>query len=356
MLDLTFVAESLKRRWWIAVVVAVVFGAAGLVSMVTAKGETLLPTYTAEAVVYVDARQSSDVNDYNYVINDEFVAGDAHRFVLNNSVAGEVRRTYGEDVIISSPLWQNELTKLEAKTHFVFVDATAGDEATALDAANMAAELAASKIEQEVEGAKANVSDKAALKTTSANVADFGVDDLTLSPMSQAGSSLSVKKLVVFFGVGLIVGVALVLIVEYCRRRVRSAHDVERLLGVRVLDEVEESDASDGANYRRCAGIIDAIVQREGCDAPILCGWRESQVPENVVSHLNDAMRKSRIVGWAGLSSHSCDTSALVDADSAIVVVVQNEQSAKELDEMVRCIGALGMKVLGAIYVQAKRG
>lgn len=350
-MDMTFVVESLKRRWLVVILVAVLAGALGFVSMVISKDETVAPTYTAEATVYVNTHELSDMERATTTQTEEFVSGDARRFVLNDSVAGEVRRTFGEDVVISAPLWQNDLTKLEQKTHFVFVDAKAADVETAIAAANMAAELTALRIEAEVEGVTANVSDQAAIRTSTSGVANYGSDALSLSPIEQAASSVSVKKLVVFVGVGLIAGIVAVIVFEYCRRRVRTAHDVERLLGVRVIGTLEGEQGSNPENCKRFAGIVDALANRTSSKSVCLCGWGAEETPDNIVADTNAFMRHASISGWASLSSESSDTSSLADSDSVVIVVVQNEQTAHELDEMVRYVSALEMKVLGALYV-----
>ena len=104
MIDLTFVLESLKRRWIAIVIVTVLAAGCGVVSSASSSDSSapVAPTYTAEATIYVDAYESSDANEYNYVVSDGYFIADARRIVVSDSVAGEVRRTLGEDVSIAT--------------------------------------------------------------------------------------------------------------------------------------------------------------------------------------------------------------------------------------------------------------
>lgn len=353
MLDMTFISESLRRRWWVAVLVAVVFCAVGLASMLMQKTDTVLPSYTAEAAFYVSYDSSKpSTGDLDVSLEeDEYLAYDARRVVLNDSVAGEVRRTLGEDIAISTPAWQNDLTKVENKTRFIFVDATAGSAEKALGAADMAVALAVQRINSDFEGISAFASDAAVLRTSSGGVANFGTDALTPSPIAQAASSISFKKLVIFAGAGLIVGIACIIIVEYCRRRIRSAHDVERLLGVNVIESLDSSSISP-ESYRRCGGILDALAKQQGSQNICLIGWPSDETPRGIAKDLGECLSHASVTGWAGMSSCTNNTSALVEADSAVLVISQGEQTTRELDEFAKSVSAIGLNVLGALYLE----
>ncbi|MBR3181494.1 MAG: hypothetical protein IKF56_02470 [Eggerthellaceae bacterium] len=353
MLDMTFVLESLRRRWWVAVLVAVVFCAAGLAGMVMQKSDAISPTYTAEAAFYVSYDDTkANAGDLDVSLEeDEYLAYDARRVVLNDSVAGEVRRALGEDVVISTPAWQNDLTKVENKTRFIFVDATAGTEEKALQAADMAADLAVQRINDDFEGITAFASDAAVIRTSSGGVANFGADALTASPITQAASSISVKRLIIFAGAGLIVGIACIIIVEYCRRRIRSAHDVERLLGVNVIETLDSNSATV-ESYRRFGGILDALAKQRDAKSICLIGWPAEETPTGIVKNLDANLQYAGISGWAGMSSCSNSASALAESDSAVLVMTRNEQSAHELDEFAKAVSAVGLDVLGALYLE----
>ena len=353
MLDMTFVFESLRRRWWVAVLVAILFCVIGLAGMVMQKSDAITPSYTAEAAFYVSYGPSR-ANAGNLDVSmeeDEYLAYDARRVVLNDSVAGEVRRTLGEDIVISTPVWQNDLTKVENKTRFVFVDATADTEDKALEAADMAVDLAVQRINDDFDDINAFASDRAAIRTSSGGVANYGADALTLSPITQAVSSISVKKLIIFAGAGLIVGIAGIIIVEYCRRRIRSAHDVERLLGVNVIETID-ANSVEPDSYLRCGGILDALAKQRDCKSVCLVGWPGEEFPADITKSLNDCLKHASITGWAGMSSCTNDTSALSEADSTVLVVERNAQTAQELDSLVKNVSAIGLNVLGALYLE----
>ena len=353
MLDMTFVLESLRRRWWVAVLVAVLFCAVGLVGMLMQKSDVVSPTFTAEAAFYVSYDNSkANAGDLDVSLEeDEYLAYDARRVVLNDSVSGEVRRALGDDVIISTPFWQNDLTKVENKTRFVFVDATASTEDKALAAANMAVDLAVRRINSDFEGITAFASDTAVIRTSSGGVANFGSDALTASPITQAASSISVKKLVIYAGAGLIIGIACIIVVEYCRRRIRSAHDVERLLGVSVLETLDASSVA-ADSYRRLGGILDALAKKCGSKNICLIGWPAEETPTGIVKDLGGLLQHASISGWAGMSSSSNSSSALAESDSAVLVLTRNEQTARELDEFAKTVSAIGLDVLGALYLE----
>lgn len=353
MLDMTFVLESLRRRWWVAILAAILFCAIGLAGMLMQKSDVVSPTFTAEAAFYVSYDNSNaNAGDLDVSLEeDQYLAYDARRVVLNDSVAGEVRRTLGDDVVISTPIWQNDLTKVENKTRFVFVDATADTEDKALAAANMAVDLAVQRINSDFEGITAFASDIAVIRTSSDGVANFGSDALTATPITQAASSISVKKLIIFAGAGLIVGIACIIIVEYCRRRIRSAHDVERLLGVNVLETLDAgSVAAD--SYRRLAGILDALAKKHGSKSVCLIGWPAEETPAGIVKDLGANLQHVRISGWTGMSTNSSNASALSESDSALLVLSRNEQTAHELDEFAKTVSAVGLDVLGALYLE----
>lgn len=353
MLDTTFVYESLRRRWWVAVLAAVVFCAIGLASMMMQKSDVVAPSYTAEAAFYVsyDGEDASSGSLDVSLEEDEYLAYDARRIVLNDSVAGEVRRTLGEDVVISTPTWQNDLTKTENKTRFVFVDATADTEERALEAADMAVKLAVQRIDDDFDGLDAFASDAAVIRTSSGGVANFGTDSLTPSPVAQAVSSISFKKLVIYAGAGLIIGIACIIIVEYCCRRIRSVHDVERLLGVNVIDTLDSNSVAP-ENYHRCGGILDALAKQHDSNSVCLVGWPTEETPAGIVQDLGNCLKHASISGWAGMSSCANDTSALAEADAIVLVIVRNEQTAQELDNLVKNISAIGLPVLGALYLE----
>ena len=321
--------------------------------MLMQKADTVLPSYTAEAAFYVsyDASKPSTGDLDVSLEEDEYLAYDARRVVLNDSVAGEVRRALGEDIVIATPAWQNDLTKVENKTRFIFVDATAGSEDKALEAANLAVALAVQRINSDFEGISAFASDAAVVRTSSGGVANFGTDALTPSPIAQAASSISFKKLVIFAGAGLIVGIACIIVVEYCRRRIRSAHDIERLLGVNVVETLDPSAVSP-ESYRRCGGILDALAKQQGSKSICLVGWPSEEMPGGITKDLGACLAHASIAGWAGMASCTSNTSALADADSAVIVVSRDEQTAHELDEFAKSVSAIGLNVLGALYLE----
>ena len=352
MFDMTFAFESLKRRWWVIALAAVLACGLGLVTMLTQKEEPIVPRYTAEAVVYLNADDMSEADALYLGQSHSYISNDARRIVLNDSVAGEVRRTMGETVTISTPLVRNDLTRAENQTHFVFIDATANTEEEALEAANMAAELAVTRISEEMDGLKARISEQAAVKTRTDGVANFGADSLTAQPIEQTASSFSFKKLVIFAGAGLIVGIAGVLLVEYCRRRIRSAHDVERLLGVPVIESLNSPEAENALNLQRCAGTIDVLAKRNGAAAVSLVGWAADETPKDIVGNLNAHLSNTRIAGWTGLSSAANDADSLSKSDALVLVLEANSQKAHELDEFAQRVALLNMPVLGALFVE----
>ena len=352
MLDLTFVTETLKRRWLIVVLVTAIACVLGLIGMVTQKEEPIAPKYTAEAVLYLNAGDLNEADARYLSQSHAFLANDARRIVLNDSVAGEVRRHFGEDVTLSTPLLQNDLTRAESMTNLIFVDASAPTEAEALDAANMAVELAVERINEQITGVEAKVSEAAAVKTRASGVANYGTDSLTVSPIEQATSSFSFKKLVIFAGVGFILGIAFALLWDYCRRRIRSSHDVERLLGLPVIESIDRQAADRADCFKRGAGLIDALAKKSQTQTICLVGWDAEETPDGIVGSLNSNLSIARIVGWAGLSSPDNDASSLAEADAVVLVIEENAQNARQLDGFVKSVAMLDTPVLGAFFIE----
>lgn len=358
MIDLTFVLESLKRRWIAIVIVTVLAAGCGVVSSASSSDSSapVAPTYTAEATIYVDAYESSDANEYNYVVSDGYFIADARRIVVSDSVAGEVRRTLGEDVSIASPYWKDRTTKSNISTHFIFVEATADSEERALDAANMAADLAMENIKEHMSAKRVELYEGAVVKTVSDEAGDFGVDSLEPTIVTTLASSFSVKKVLVFALVGFVLACMAAVVFDYLRRRVRTAHDVERLLGVPLLGAVTgKGDRS--AAFARVALAVDSLCRKNDVKTVAVCGLSDGDAAEEVFSALKSAVGFANVNDWAVLSSGSGNMTAVAVADCVVLSTAKSAASASQIEECARVLSMMDTPVLGAVFVEsAKRG
>lgn len=353
MIDLTFVLQCIKRRWWmmaaVCVACALVGGAWSFVAQTKEEASLL---YTAEATIYMNGYDESDINEYNYSVDESYLVSDARRIVVSDSVAGEVRRAFGDGVIISSPFWKNPETKATFYTHFIFVDASAESKEVALEAADMAANLAVEKMREQISVTDARVYEPAVLKAEKGKAADFGVD--AIGPdVSSVGveSKVSLKTVAVSAFCGLFLSFLVILAYYYFNRRFRSPHDVERLLGVPVLACVEESALDAETRLGSAPVVIDEVCSRNDIQAIAVYGMPQNAATVKLAERLKEDLTGLSVSGVLDLSSSERAFALLQTVGGVVLSIVQNEASSREIEEAARFLNLVEVPVVGAVYL-----
>ena len=356
MIDLRFVWQCFRRRWWLVLLCTLLAGVAGgLWAKLDATDGAQVPPFTAEATIYMNGYDSSEMTGYNYRVDESYLVSDARRIVVSDTVAGEVRRKYGEDVVVSSPFWKNPETGATFYTHFIFVDASAESVQVAIDAANMAAELAVEQMRNQVSAETVELYEPAVLKTVAGEAADFGANsmdpaDLESSVEGEESGSLSKTVLVSAF-CAFFLSFALVVAYYYFNRRFRNSHDVERILGVPLLGVVGvgsiKSDIEDGI----IPLAIDEICKKNDVQNALVCGIPRGTYVDKSFEALGSSC-KVDVAGVFDCSSANRSRALAERSDCVILIVLQNEATPRQIDDATRVLNLLQVSVVGAIFVE----
>lgn len=349
MLDIVFILESLKRRWYVVLAALVLVGAVGAVSSTRVNSEvTLAPTYRAEATIFVDGAFTVNEDSGLYKI----VSNDVRRAVLSDSVAGETRRVFGKEVEISAPLWTDPETSKVADTRFVFIEATAPSQETALEAANYACNLTVALLQENSDFETVYVYEPAIVKTTAEGAANYGTGALEPSTATAIASTFDLKRELVFIIAGFCLGCVLALLWDYLRRRIRSAHDIDRMLGVQVVATVHKGKREK--ELRQAAITLASLSKRKEMSTLALCGFTEtdSLLVDELVEEINSAGLGVQAVAAGNLSDIDDRFVQLALVDCAALVTQGGSASSKDLAASVDKLRLVDTAILGAIYVE----
>lgn len=359
MFNFMTICESVKRHWIaIVVVTALCLGAGAALSFVRNGEVHVASTYTAEATLYVtgygyDEAIGEAGGQYNYSYNEQYAISEVRRIILSSEVAGTVRESYGEDVMITNPSWIDKPTNSPWTLRFVFVDATANDPDTALAAANEVAERTVEVAKERLPIEDIVVHEPAVLKSgTSEAAADWGVDgfvsDAEESPaVASVVSGISLKNLVVFGFVGVFGSVFVFAAYDILSRRVRSARDVERLLDVPVLASVK--GVSD---FGAVAESVSALAVRNNLKHVLVAGASEKDDAREAFEALKGSV--SVEVSEVSLSDAGA-VNAAMQADAVLLVLRSAASTGAQLGNALKRLGLAGTPVLGAVFIERRR-
>lgn len=353
MIDITTLYESAKRHWIAIVCVTIVCAVAGFAfSFVNARGEVDAgPTYTAEATIYVNGYESNAVEDYNYEYSDDKLISDVRRIIVSNEVAGKVREKYGEDVLISSPFWKDKETDNTLYTRFIFVDASAQDAQTALDAANMAAQLALELVREYVPVSIAEQTGQAELRVAGEDAADFGTDPLDPSEevAGGLGGRINTKLVLILTVFGLFGSFFVLACYDILSRRMRTPHDVSRIIDVPVIGILDSSSACRG----RIADDVSVLLSRSDLTKACVAGFSAGDGAPIVGEVLQDA--GVDVSGVVDLSKDANAASVVSRADAVVLAIRSGASSAREIATGVERLKVANVPVLGAIFAPSTR-
>lgn len=354
MLNLAVVFESMRRHWLPVLLITLMCSGLGFVSSYVKEGTVdVAPVYTAEATIYVNGYASSEVNAFNYQLSDSMLTADARRVIVSNEVAGEVRRSLGEDIKISSPFWINQKTNADFSTHFIFVDATASSEELALSAAKMAAVKAESIIKNTLPVTTTSVMGDPVLSLTNAKAGDFGVDKLAIdgeSSVAAVASGVNVKNVLISVFLGLFGSVFVFVIWDVLTKKLRSENDIERMLDLPVLATLQSAD--QGVEY--LANILKVLAKKNNLLNVLPVGFvstDNSVSLGNKLSSITDGLVTSGVT-----ISGSVDAVSRMSNSSSILLVI-SESAAKrdDIERGIRQMEISGTPVLGAVFISKKK-
>lgn len=355
MVNMTFMVEVAKRHWkalLVALVASILVGA-GYSYLSSGSASVGKDTYTAELTIYVNGYEESPEGDFNYSLNEDYLINDCKRVMVSNSVAGEVRRQFGEDVKVRIPYWSNPYTTGSLYSHFFYVQVSGPTEQIALDAAAEVAELGMAIIEEKLPVSDVFLYEGPILKNGADETTNYGIDDLEVvsgSSLTAAARTVSPKTVLVCAFCGLVLVYFALLANDYLRRRIRSKSDVERLMGVPVIDALTVSQARDGKLYTAAALAIDSACKNAGAKKVALASLCGTDMLEASLHGLEGKLRHCSIDLTVDLSSDSSELLGLTDCDVCVLVVTQNLANSEVLAKSSCVLAGSQVPTVGAIY------
>lgn len=347
MFNVGAVVESMRRHWIAIVVIFALALGAGAASSFLKTGseaqEISDKAYTAEASVYVtlEAVDGSMISE----ASDRLIS-DARRTVISDKVAGEIRRTYGNEVSVYSPWWLDEEKNARYYSHYIFVDVSAPTQEIALAATNDAAKLAAEVMATTLPVKSVAVAEEAYLKQgDGSQAADRGVDALEeIESAAVTSSAISVKKLVIFGFVGLFGAIFVFACVDILSRRIRSARDVERMLDLPVLGVIKGEE-----DYAGALAAADVLLNRNNLNSLAVAGICQADGAAAMAAKAADYLDKP--VTCIDALSEGSAVSNLAACEAVVLVISAGAASASQIDEALRALRIADVPVAGAVFV-----
>lgn len=353
MIDVTFMVETVKRHWkalLVALVASLVLG--GAYSYASSGGTVGKDTYTAELTIYVDGYEESPQGDFNYSLNEDYLINDCKRIFVSNSVAGEVRRELGEDVKIRIPYWSNPYTTGNLYSHFFYIQVSAPTEELALEAASQVADRGMAIIEESLPVSSVFLYEGPILKNGADETTNYGIDDLDVvsgSSLTSAARTISPKTMLVCAFCGILLVYCALLAADYLRRRIRSEHDVERLLGIPVVGAFA-SGPDDAGSYNVAALAVDSACKRHDLGKIALCTVNDPALLGRIRKGLDGKLSRCQIALSVDLLAEGEDLLGLGECDAYVLAVTQSHATGGQLAEAARILAGAQLPAIGALY------
>lgn len=355
MFNFATICESVKRHWVVIAIIAVLSLCAGVASSFTKDEAAPSPVnYTAESSLYLTAYGYGDKEsgEYNYSLSEGYMVTDARRLVVSSEVAGAVRAKYGEDVVVSSPVWMNDVKNSEYSTRFVYIDVTASDPETAKAACELATQLTKEAVMKTLPLESAEIAEPAALKSGgNTKAANWGADAFPgekPSPIETAVEGISAKKVFIFTFVGLALSIVGFAAYDILSRRVRSVKDIERLLDLPVL-----ATLADGKDSDRLAQSVAVLMKRSDLKTLAVAGASKADGASAVSKAIEDSKAVS-VTSSVDLSDSVDAASRILGADTVLLVLKEGASRGSELECALKQLRIAGVPVLGAVFVPKK--
>ncbi len=356
------IAESIRRRWIaIAVVTAVCVGLGVFSAYGSSNKDQAAKRYTAEAVLYVQAYGYGDEmregGAYNYSMNEGYMVADARKVVISNEVAGTVRRMYPDDnVTVSVPRWYIKDTKTEIDSRFIFINVSASNAGVAVEAADKAADLAVRYIGDTLPVESVSVSEQAYLRSgDGSHAGDLGVESLTSVEEEESEPTameirqpLDLKKVFIYGFVGLVLSVAVFAAYDILSRRVRSPHDVERLLDIPVLETVRSEN-----DIIWLSNDVRAIMEQNGFAKLAVVGATEEDGASAVAAKLSNMLLSLKIDSVV-LDADTNGVSRVRESQAALIALKSSASKGSSIEKMLWRLKVADVPVVGSVFL-AKR-
>lgn len=327
----------------------------------------------------------------------------ARRIVVSDSVAGEVRRYYQDqdsNLTISSPYAYDKGYAERVSSYYVYIDATSSDPQIALDAANRVAEKAVAVIEETIPSLKkVTVYEEAILRGSSTgDAAEPGVDAIYTTQGGTEGAvvvSLSdrISKMNVLLAliVGLFGSAFCFCAYEILSRKIRTAHDVEALIGIPVIAQLSSAEDFSNEDSKRELGITISDAQvflaKEGKQIIGVGSIAEPELSKKFAHALTETLKKlglkvaliageeSEPISLAGLQkriekleiendyvvldagafSVSPDAAASIAASDVVLLATQAHQASnKQIKKTIQQLQIADVPLLGIVLFAGK--
>ncbi len=269
------------------------------------------------------------------------------RIVESQEVAGEVRKELGESVTIQAAPWKNQEGDY-GYSEFITLSASAADKELALKAAVRAAELAKSQMEELLPLKNVSISSPASLVNSSKADETFNFGTGNLKEQSAGLSAgLNKRRLLIFVFLGLFASAAAFICKDLLSRRIYVKDDLERLLNVPLIASLDKK-ASD-KDLELAMGNIAALMKKQDLDTLfMLCPSQGDFNPAYLRAAENILGSGQTKLHCSSLESAE-DIIKLAQADACVLSLKAGKASAKELEQAMSSLNALGVKVLGAV-------
>ncbi len=352
MTYLIFVLESIKRhaRFVVVLTLAALLCGAGLSAFQALRSQAG-SSYIAEVTFYVDGHESDEVKEYNYELNEDYLASDIRRIIVSGKVAGEVRKEYGSEVSITTPYWVNRETKNNIYSHYIYAEVSAPTAELALAAAQAVAERTLVQVDEQLDVSTIQVAEGPLLKTVSGMAADYGVDDIDDAAFKQDPRLIDPKTLIVVAFCGLALAILVSVLKDLRDGRIHSKNDVVRLFGVPVLDVVPRDQVDQLTAFYRSATILGSLAKRDGLASVGVCGMGLADEVGAAARCLGEACDGFSVACAVDLLDGGSAMLALSKVDAVLLVVEQGSGGAKQLGTVSDLLNASEIPCAGALLI-----
>ncbi|WP_251231216.1 hypothetical protein [Adlercreutzia aquisgranensis] len=352
MTNLIFVLESMRRHAKLIVatlVVALVCGAGW--SLFQSGWSDSDAAYVAEVTFYVDGHESDEVNEYNYELNEDYLASDVRRVIVSGRVAGEVRQEYGSDVTVKTPYWVNRETKGNVYSHYIYAEVAAPTPDLALAAAQAVAEKTLTQVREQLPVATIELTEGPLLKTVAGMAADYGVDDFAEDGFRQNVAAVSPKTVFIFGFCGFALALVVAVAKDLFARRIWTRNDVTRLFGIPVIDVVDAASVGNEASYYQTAAVLSSLCAREGVASLGVCGIGSGSSLGEVTDRIGSLAKGYSVVCSVDLLRKDAAMLDVASADAVLLVAGQGAGGAGELSRVSSLLGISDIPCVGAVLL-----
>ena len=355
MANFIFVVESMKRHAKLIVIVtlAALLCGAGL-SVVQATRSHHAGVYVAEVTFYVDGHEADEVNEYNYELNEDYLASDVRRIIVSSKVAGEVREEYGPEVTVTTPYWVNRETKNNVYSHYIYAEVTAPTPELALAAAQAVADKALVQIEEQLSVSKVILTEGPLLKSVAGMAADYGVDDLGEGALKQNALGVSPKTVFVAGFCGFALAMIVAIGRDLASRKVYTRNDVLRIFGVAALDSVPKAKLGSASSYYRLSAVLDSLARKEDASRLGVCGIGVEGAESLVAQYVGELALNVQVVCAVDVLADDAALVELAQADAVLLAVGQGVGGNAPMRAS-SLLNAAQLPCAGALFVEASK-